>query len=217
MSNDSDDIWGLVLAAGSGSRFGDKKQFLEINGQRLVDLSLQTTASVCAGVVLVLPVGCSWDGAPVDAIVAGGATRIGSARNGLEAIPGSARLILIHDAAHPLASRALFLSLLDAMEDPTVDAALPVVPAVDTVMRIGDSGVSETIRREGLVVVQTPQVFRADVLRAAHLQGGDVSDDSVLVQRAGAKIKTIPGEVGNLHMTTKEDLPTISRLLDARP
>jgi 2-C-methyl-D-erythritol 4-phosphate cytidylyltransferase len=209
------DIWGLVLAAGSGSRFGDRKQFLSVAGQRLVDLSLQATSSVCEGVVLVLPQGCPWDGEPVSAVTGGGETRIESARRGLEKIPFHARIILIHDAAHPLASPALFQALLEALRDESVDAAFPVLPTVDTVVRLRDGDVVETIPRYGLVTVQTPQGFKADVLRAIHRHGGDAADESVLAQRVGAKIRTVPGEIGNIHVTSEEDLSTITHLLGA--
>jgi 2-C-methyl-D-erythritol 4-phosphate cytidylyltransferase len=210
-----EDVWGILLAAGSGSRFGDTKQFVEVKGHRLVDLSLRTTESVCGGVVLVLPEGRSWDGEPVAAVVSGGTTRLESARRGLAEVPSSARLVLVHDAAHPLASRDLFLRLIEATEDDHVDAALPVLPAVDTIMRADNAGLIETIPREGLVTVQTPQAFKADVLRSLHEAGGEGSDDSVLAQRAGLNIALVAGEIANLHVTTKTDFATLARLLDA--
>jgi len=115
-------------------------------------------------------------------------------------------LILVHDAAHPLAPTSLLESLIEAVREEGVDAALPVLPTRDTVMRVEGDRVVATIPRGGLVTVQTPQAFRAHVLRAAHELGGDASDDSVLVQRMGAGIKLVAGDPRNIHIATREDL-----------
>ncbi len=205
-------VWGIVLAAGAGSRFGEKKQFLKLGDLRLVDRSVRTTDLVCAGLVLVVPEGFQWDGNPVESVVTGGETRTGSARRGLEAVPPSAEFIVVHDAAHPLAPRRLFEELIAAVQEPGVDAALPILPTTDTVMRVRLGHVVETVPREGLVTVQTPQAFRANALRAAHEHGGEASDDSVLVQRLGARIKTIPGDPRNIHIATEDDLAIANRL-----
>lgn len=212
-----DGIWGIVLAAGAGSRLGARKQFLRIGESRLVDLSVRATASVCEGLVLVLPKSSSWNGEPVTAVVDGGKTRLESARRGLEAVPSSTRIVVIHDAAHPLASERLFESLIEAVEVRGVDAALPVFPTSDTIMRTRRDQITETIPRDGLVTVQVPQAFKADVLRAAHERGGEASDDGVLVQQFGARIRTVPGEACNIHITTMDDLTMAAQLLRLRP
>ncbi|MGH2729720.1 MAG: IspD/TarI family cytidylyltransferase [Actinomycetota bacterium] len=202
----------MVLAAGAGERFGQRKQFLKLGGVRLVDHSVETMSRVCAGLVLVLPSGSLWDGRSVDDVVEGGATRIDSASQGLAAVPPDVQLILVHDAAHPLAPTSLMESLIEAVRQEGVDAALPVLPTRDTVMRVEGDRVVETIPRRGLVTVQTPQAFRANVLRRAHERGGDASDDSVLVQRMGANIKLVAGDPRNIHIATKEDLAMAERL-----
>jgi 2-C-methyl-D-erythritol 4-phosphate cytidylyltransferase len=162
---------------------------------------------------LVLPRATLWEGEPVAEVVVGGETRIESARRGLEAVPKSAEIVVVHDAAHPLASSGLFEAVIGAVREAEVDAALPVVPTTDTTMRVQRGQVVETLSREGLVSVQTPQAFRASVLRAAHERGGNASDDSVLVQRLGARIRTVPGEAVNIHITTEDDLAIVARLL----
>ena len=210
--DDVEETWGVVLAAGSGTRYGKRKQFLTLGGRRLVDWSVMALQPVCAGVVLVLPTGDRWNGPEVDVVVPGGETRIESARRGLEAVPDTADYVLVHDAAHPLASRKLVESLLAAVRERGVDAALPVLPTRETVMRAVRDLVIETIPREGLGTVQTPQAFRADVLRAAHRRGGQASDDSVLVQRMGASTRAVPGEPGNIHITTVDELAIAERL-----
>lgn len=210
--DDVEETWGVVLAAGKGSRYGERKQFLTLSGRRLVDRSVMALQPVCTGVVLVLPPEEQWDGPKVDLVVPGGETRIESARRGLEAVPDAAEYVLVHDAAHPLASRKLVESLLAAVKEPGVDAALPLLSTRETVMRIDRDRVIETIPREGLVTVQTPQAFTASVLRAAHRRGGQVSDDSVLVQQMGAAIRAVPGEPGNIHITTVDELAIAERL-----
>jgi 2-C-methyl-D-erythritol 4-phosphate cytidylyltransferase len=212
LANDVE-VWGIVLAAGGGSRFGERKQFQRLGSLRLVDHSVLATASVSVGVVLVLPEGAVWDGPPVTRLATGGVTRIASARAGLAAVPTSARIILIHDAAHPLATRDLFESLIDAMRDPAVDAAIPVLPTTDTIVHSRGGRVVGTVRREGLVSVQTPHAFKADVLRAAHKHGGHASDDSVLVYKSGASIKVIQGDPRNIHIATRSDLSIAEKLL----
>jgi 2-C-methyl-D-erythritol 4-phosphate cytidylyltransferase len=207
------EVWGVVLAAGTGSRFGGRKQFLMLGDRRLVDHAVSTTVSVSSGVVLVLPRGVEWEGPPVTTLAIGDATRIGSARSGLRKVPSSAGIILIHDAAHPLASKTLFASLIDAMREPGVDAAIPVIPATDTIMRARHGRVVDAIPRDGLVSVQTPQAFKAEVLRAAHRHGGQASDDSVLVQEYGATIKVVEGDPRNIHVTTATELRLAERLL----
>jgi 2-C-methyl-D-erythritol 4-phosphate cytidylyltransferase len=208
-------VWGIVLAAGTGERFGERKQFLRVAGTRPVDLAVRATTCACDATVLVLPRGTSWEGEPVAEVVEGGNTRIESARRGLAAVPSSAEIVVIHDAAHPLASRRLFETVIAAVRGADIDAAFPVAPINDTVMRLRGNVVVETIPREGLVTVQTPQAFKAKVLRAAHERGGAASDDSVLVQRLGASINTVPGESTNIHIATEGDLAIVARLLQA--
>jgi 2-C-methyl-D-erythritol 4-phosphate cytidylyltransferase len=186
---------------------------LSVGGSRLVDIAVRVTASVCREVVLVLPSGYSWHGRPVSKVVAGGETRLESARRGLDAVPSSAQIVMVHDAAHPLASKRLLDSLIRAVQQSDVDAVLPALPTKDTVMRIRGDVIVETIPREGLLWVQMPYVFKTNVLRAAHAHGGEATDESVLVQRLGARIKTIPGEASNIHVATREDLAIVARLL----
>jgi 2-C-methyl-D-erythritol 4-phosphate cytidylyltransferase len=204
--------WGIVLAAGTGERFGDLKQFRRLGDTRLVDHSIRTAAAACDAVVLVLPLGVEWDGDPVAAVVPGGPTRITSARAGLAAVPSSAGIVVVHDAAHPLASVTLFERVIDAVRQ-GADAAVPAVPTRDTIMRFSEGRVMETVDREGLVIVQTPQAFRPDLLRLAHASSMEGQDDSVLVARCGSEISVVPGDPRNIHVTTREELELAARLL----
>jgi 2-C-methyl-D-erythritol 4-phosphate cytidylyltransferase len=206
------ELWGIVLAAGTGERFGDLKQFSRLGDTRLVDHSIRRAAAACEAVVLVLPPGVEWDGDPVAAVVPGGPTRITSARAGLEAVQTSARIVVVHDAAHPLASGTLFERVIEAVRQ-GADAAVPAVPTRDTIMRFSGGRVAETVEREGLMIVQTPQAFRPDLLRLAHASGMEAQDDSVLVARWGSEISVVPGDPTNIHVTTGEELELAGRLL----
>jgi 2-C-methyl-D-erythritol 4-phosphate cytidylyltransferase/2-C-methyl-D-erythritol 2,4-cyclodiphosphate synthase len=97
------------------------------------------------------------------------------------------------------------------------DGAVPGLAVADRVMGVGVDGVvAATLDRSSLVAVQTPQAFRADVLRAAHAGGDDAPDDAALVERAGGRVVVVPGEVGNTKLTAAEDLPAAEARLDRR-
>jgi 2-C-methyl-D-erythritol 4-phosphate cytidylyltransferase len=204
--------WGIVVAGGTGSRFGTAKQFESIAGIRLVDRAVEATAAACDGVVVVLPDAFAWDGAPVSAAVVGGASRSASVRAGLAATPASARVVVVHDAARPLASPELFAAVIAAVES-GADAAVPALPVPDTVKRVSGDRVVETVSRDGLVAVQTPQAFRADALRAAHAAARDATDDAALVEAAGGNVVVVPGDPRNFKITTPADLAVAAALL----
>jgi len=207
-------VWGIVVAAGRGDRFGAPKQFCELAGMRVVDHALVALTRVCAGVVLVLPSGVEWEGAPVAAVVPGGDTRSDSVRAGLDAVPETAGVVVVHDAARPLATRALFDAVIEAVQR-DADAAIPGLPVADTVKRVDGTQVVETVDRAHLVTVQTPQAFRADVLRRVHSAGGDATDDAALVEASGGKVVVVPGEPSYIKITDPTDLLVAAALLDA--
>jgi 2-C-methyl-D-erythritol 4-phosphate cytidylyltransferase len=206
--------WGIVVAGGTGNRFGTVKQFESIGGARLVDLAVETTTAACDEVVVVLPAGFAWDGQPVFVAVAGGATRSESVRAGLTAVDASATIVVVHDAARPLASTDLFASVIDAVRG-GADAAVPALPVPDTVKRVEGDRVLETVSRDGLVTVQTPQAFQARALRAVHAPGDEATDDAALIEAAGGSVVVVPGEPGNLKVTTPADLALAAALLAA--
>jgi 2-C-methyl-D-erythritol 4-phosphate cytidylyltransferase len=204
--------WGVVVAGGTGTRFGTAKQFESIAGTRLVDRAVETTAAACDEVVVVVPDAFRWDGPPVAAAVVGGATRSASVRAGLAAVAPAATIVVVHDAARPLASPALFEAVIGAVRR-GADAAVPAVPVPDTVKRVDGDEVVETVAREELVVVQTPQAFRADALRAAHTGGADATDDAALIEAADGRVVIVPGERANLKVTTPADLVMAAAIL----
>jgi 2-C-methyl-D-erythritol 4-phosphate cytidylyltransferase len=199
------EVWGIVVAAGRGDRFGTPKQFVELAGARLVDRAVVVASAVCDGVVVVLPDGASWEGPPVSTVVTGGATRSASVRAGLESVPGDAEVVVVHDAARPLASAGLFEAVVAAVRA-GADGAVPGVPVADTLKRVDASGrVVTTLDRDELVAVQTPQAFRAVVLRAAHELAADATDDAALLEAAGAVVVVVAGDPRNLKVTDPVD------------
>jgi 2-C-methyl-D-erythritol 4-phosphate cytidylyltransferase len=211
-------VWAVVVAAGEGRRFGSKKQFAELAGRSVVEWSVDAARSVAEGIVLVVPAADTADPALLrlaDSLTAGGATRAESVRAGLACVPERAAVILVHDAARPLASPTLFRAVVDALSD-SADGVIPGLTLSDTVKRVTGDTVRETLPREELVVVQTPQAFRAAVLRRAHAEGGEATDDAALLERLGATVRVVPGEATNVKLTEADDLARATSLLLAR-
>jgi 2-C-methyl-D-erythritol 4-phosphate cytidylyltransferase len=211
-------IWAIVLAAGSGARFGRPKQFEKLDGRRLVDRAVDAAMASCDACVVVVPAGVDWDGPAVAACVAGGRTRGESVRAGLTMIPADVAVVVVHDAAHPLASRALFADVIAGVHE-GFDGAVPVVPLRETVMRVDGSAVVAAVERTGLTAVQMPHAFRSHALRAVHTSGVDAIDevdDASLVFATGGRIRVVPGDVRNIHVTTAAELELASRLVSTR-
>lgn len=208
-------VWTIVVAAGGGTRFGAAKQFLDLDGVRVVDRSVATAARHSDGVVVVVPA----DGGPPDTpvpapegavlrVVAGAATRAGSVRCGLAAVPDDAAVILVHDAARPLADDDLYERVIAAVGD-GADAVTPAVPVADSLRRRGGGAVD----RDDVVAVQTPQGFAAAALRAAHASGGEATDDVTVVEGHGGTVVVVDGDRRNLKLTTALDLEVAAVLL----
>jgi len=213
------EVWAIVVAGGSGSRFGNStpKQFLDLGGLRVIDWALAAAGVVCDGVVAVLPSSHLHVTLPPGmTAVAGGGTRSESVRAGLAAIPGDAPVIVVHDAARPLADPALFGRVIAAVRD-GADGAVPGISVPDTVKRVDASGqVIETLDRTALRAIQTPQAFAAEVLRGAHAAGGEATDDAALVEAAGGRVVVVEGDPGNLKVTGPDDLLQAETLLERR-
>lgn len=201
--------WAVVVAAGSGTRFGGPKQYEALAGRRVLDWSVDAARAACAGVVLVVPPERAADPEPAaDTVVPGGATRSASVRAGLAAVPSSAAVVVVHDAARPLAPPSLFALVIEAVED-GADAAVPGVALADTIRRVGGG----VVDRSSLVAVQTPQAFRAALLRDAHAGDPDATDDASLVEAIGGKVVVVPGLPANRKITTRDDVVVAAALL----
>lgn len=205
-------VWVIVVAAGSGARFGGPKQHAPLAGRRVVDWSIDAARSVADGVVLVVAPSDEDAVEPaVDVVVVGGATRSDSVRAGLAAVPADAGVVLVHDGARPLASHALFRSVVDAVLA-GADAVVPAVAVVDTVTDL--HGVP--VDRDALRAVQTPQGFLGSSLRAVHAGRPEATDDASLVVAGGGRLRTVQGERWNLKITEPDDLVVAEAILEAR-
>jgi 2-C-methyl-D-erythritol 4-phosphate cytidylyltransferase len=210
-------VWTVLVAAGSAERFGRPKQFQMLQGRRVLDWALDAARAVSDGIVLVVPPDSPGLAVPgVDAVVPGGATRSTSVRAGLAAVPTEVDVIIVHDAARPLATVELFERVVAAVRA-GADAAVPGVGVTDTLKQVyADGRVRTTVDRDGVVAVQTPQAFAAPALRRGHAPGGEASDDAALVEAVGGRVVVVAGEVDNLKITWPQDLTTARVVLEAR-
>lgn len=222
--------WAIIAAAGSGTRLqeaalGRPKQFLEFDGVPLYWHSARTFARVAgiSGVVFVFPHGVQDEIAAVTERLAaaedfplprrfatGGKTRQDSVRSALAALPPECDAVLVHDAARPFASPRLVAGVLTALADGHA-GAVPGLPVVDTVKKVDAAGtVYETLDREQLRTVQTPQGFSRTALTAAHqkalAENLAVTDDAALLELCGVPVVITPGDIANRKITTPADL-----------
>ncbi|HVA06181.1 MAG TPA: 2-C-methyl-D-erythritol 4-phosphate cytidylyltransferase [Acidimicrobiales bacterium] len=208
-------VWAIVVAAGAGQRFGQRKQFALLSGHPVVAWAVNACRRCSAGVVLVVPPGTDTEARHgADIAVEGGPTRSDSVRRGLAQVPPEAEVIIVHDAARPLASDELFHAVIAAVTEEGVAGAVPGLAVSDTIKQVdGAMQVIATLHRDSLVAVQTPQAFRADDLRRAHAGAGEATDDAALVEASGATVRIVPGDAGNLKITTPADLRAAEQLL----
>jgi 2-C-methyl-D-erythritol 4-phosphate cytidylyltransferase len=218
---------GVVLAAsGVGTRLGARrpKAFLELAGETLLARSMAAFLAhpEIGPVVAAVPDPALAAGLlpPLGdrvRLVRGGPERQDSVRLAIAEL-GEVDLILVHDAARPLVSRAVIDAVIAAAREH--GAAVPAIPIPDTVKRVDGQGrLLETVPRDGLVLAQTPQGFRADLLRRAHAeaerQGAAGTDDAALVERLGHHVVVVPGDPRNIKITAPGDLELARLLLGA--
>jgi 2-C-methyl-D-erythritol 4-phosphate cytidylyltransferase len=199
-------LYGIVVAAGRGERFGVPKAEVLLRGVPLWRRAADAMRSAGVGDVVVV--------GPVPGGIPGGERRRDSVAAGLAALPGDAEWVLVHDAARPLATPGLCRAVLDRLLRDDVDGVVPALPVSDTLKAVVGDRVTTTVPRADLVAVQTPQGFRVATLRRAHLAGDeDATDDAALVERAGGSVVFVPGEPTNLKITLPGDLAVAEALL----
>jgi 2-C-methyl-D-erythritol 4-phosphate cytidylyltransferase len=210
-------VWTVVCAGGAGHRFGSAKQYAELGGKRLIEHAVENAAAASDFVVVGAPENdvndLRWSFASTTIkVIAGGTLRSDTVRCALAVIPAEADIIVVHDAARPLAPPSLFQAVVAAVVG-GADGAVPGFAPPDTVKRVVGDVVVETVDRSELVLVQTPQAFRAEALRAAHAGEPDATDDAALVERAGGKVVVVPGNPAANKVTTPDDLAAMRRWL----
>lgn len=215
----------LIVAGGRGTRMGgpQPKQFLELAGRPVLMHTLEAFDrwDASARLIVVLPEDQieTWKRlceahvfGRTHHVVAGGETRFHSVRNGLGAV-ASDGLIAVHDGVRPLVAPSVIAACFAAAADG--GAAVPVVPVVESVREVDADGGSRPVDRTRLRVVQTPQVFRADVLRAAYCLPYDprFTDDASVVEASGVAVRLVPGNRENIKLTTPMDLLLAEQLM----
>ena len=217
--------WAILAAAGPGERLGAErpKAFVRLGQLPLLAESLARldASEWLDNIVVAAPPG--WEepsillaeelgAGKVSACVTGGETRTASVRAALAEVPADAIAVLVHDAARPLVSDRVVERVLTPLAEGW-DGVVPALPVVDTVKRVRGDAVVETLSRDELVAVQTPQAFLADALRAALGTGSDASDCAALVEARGGRVKVVRGDRRLLKVTTRHDLELVSALL----
>ena len=216
----------IIVAAGSGTRMGRPKQFLPLGGKTVAEWSLEMFLAVeeIERVVLVMsPENVKAHGARLSSarvtVVEGGATRMGSVRNGFKEIPEDIEVVAIHDGARPLVTPSLIRSCMDEAYES--GAALPAVPVKDTLKKVTSKQlwISGTPARSAFWAAQTPKCYRRDILEEALSRfpdEKDATDESQLVEKSGHKVKIVPSTYENFKITTPEDLIMAEALLEER-
>lgn len=215
----------LIVAGGRGTRMGgpQPKQFLELAGRPVLMHTLEAFDrwDASARLIVVLPEDQidTWKRlceahvfGRIHRVVAGGETRFHSVRNGLGAVASNG-LIAVHDGVRPLVAPSVIAACFAAAADG--GAAVPVVPVVESVREVDADGGSRPVDRTRLRVVQTPQVFRADVLRAAYCLPYDprFTDDASVVEASGVAVRLVLGNRENIKLTTPMDLLLAEQLM----
>ena len=224
-------VWAILAAAGRGDRLGlDRpKAFAPLNDRPLIAESLERldASEWIEGIVVAAPP--EWEepcilvaeevaAGKVAATVTGGGSRSESVRNALAEVPADAAVVLVHDAARPLVTEEVIERLVTALSDDW-DAALPALPIADTVKRVEGEAVTETLDRDGLVAVQTPQAFVATALRQAladpTLQHSVTKspDCAALVEARGGRVRVVEGDRRLLKVTEPADLELVASWL----
>lgn len=204
----------VVVAAGEGRRFGGPKVFVDLLGASLLERAAAPFASFRDRVAVLRREDLPQARLPGWKLVVGGARRRDSVANGIAALDPRTEVVLVHDAARPLASAALVERVLAAAA--LHPAVVPVVPLSDTVKRVRGEVVVETVDRAALVAAQTPQAFRVDLLRRAlHRDDADATDEAALVERLPEPVFTVAGDPLNLKLTIPLELDLLRALLKA--
>jgi len=218
-------VWAVLVAAGRGERLGAEqpKAFVRLGELpmlaeplRRLDESEWIDAIVVAAppeweeqaILLAEEIGAE----KVSQVVTGGATRAESVRRAVAEIPADALVVLVHDAARPLLTDEVIGRVLEPIGEGW-DGIVAALPLADTVKRVSEDAVVETVSRDGLWAIQTPQAFPAASFRETLAAGGDASDCAGLVEARGGRVKVVRGDPRLLKVTSREDLELVSSWL----
>lgn len=214
----------ILLAAGRGERLGTDrpKAFVQLGRETLLGRAVRAVddSRVVEGFVIAAPRGMEDEAKRIGtrseklvAVVTGGESRQASVGLGIAAIPPPVEVVVCHDVARPFAGPRLFESVVAALKE--ADGAVPAIRPSDTVKRTKGAWVVETLPRDDLALIQTPQAFRRSSLEEAHArartEGYVATDDAALLERAGYRIAVVEGDPGNVKITDPADLERANR------
>jgi len=222
-------VYAVIVAAGQAERFGGAvpKQFREVCGRPLLSWTISRfeEASTIDKIVVVVAeenllytnnmVVNPYNFKKVEKVVIGGEKRPQSVLNGLKSLPLSTEIVAVHDGARPLVQPADIDRVVELAG--TDKAAMLATPATDTVKRVKDGYVISTVERHALYYAQTPQVFQYDLIMAAHEKyagDNDVTDDAMLVEMMGFKVRVVEPRSVNIKVTTPDDLHIVRAFLE---
>jgi len=227
----------IIVAGGKGKRMGQPKQFLKIAGKPMLEWTIAAfeKAAIIDGIILVvakenLPMACRLKSSKLLKVVAGGTERQDSVKNGLRQLPDKTEIVVIHDGARPAVSEEIINRSVQAAR--RYGAALAAVPVKDTIKKIKNQKsclpagtakikkiikVEKTLERDELWAAQTPQTFKANIIREAYAKSkGSFTDDAALVERLNKPVSIIFGSYANIKVTTPEDLAVMKNVLTGR-
>ena len=226
MSEKNSKRYAIIVAGGSGTRFGSEvpKQFLSLEGKAVLMRTIEKFDEAEATIVVVLPAEhqqmwidmCKDSNFPVTHTIAtGGKTRFESVKNGIAAIEDlvDGDLVAVHDGVRPLASVELINRCYDTAQ--AKGSAIPIVSPSDSIRQVLDDGTSHQLLRSSLRAVQTPQTFRAELLKGAYdvNESPLFTDDASVVESAGHQVTLVEGEVTNIKITTPIDMIIARQLI----
>ena len=220
-------IGAVIVAAGSGLRFGDRKQFKNIGGRALYLYSLHSflDCNVIAEIILVVPNDMVEDISKnlkkMDTkvtVVGGGEQRQDSVLAGINALSRDYNIVVIHDAARPIVSTQLIEKTINAMENN--DGVIAAIPSSDTVkdVSIETRRINRTLPRDKIWLAQTPQVFNraklVNAFKSAKINSVEFTDEASLMESLGYSILVVEGNVNNFKITTQQDWELTEILLE---
>ena len=226
MSDNNSKRYAIIVAGGSGKRFGSElpKQFLPLDGKAVLMRTIEKFDQAGATIVVVLPAEhqqmwidmCKESNFAVTHTIAnGGKTRFESVKNGIAAIEELADgdLVAVHDGVRPLASVELLSRCYSTTQE--TGSAIPVVNPSDSIRQVMNDGTSHQLLRSSLRAVQTPQTFRAELLKGAYdvKESPLFTDDASVVESAGHQVTLVEGEVTNIKITTPIDMIIATELI----
>jgi len=225
-------ISAIIPVAGRGKRFGGPlpKQYLDLNGQPVICLTMRVFVDlpeITGGVVVAAADEVDRLSATLGKIdgfstkfriIEGGKERQDSVYSGLQQIPSTTDIVIVHDGVRPLITPSILIKSIEAAD--RYGACAVAVPVKETVKKVEKNKVVETLPRANLWLAQTPQTFRYSILKKAHEQahrsGFYSTDESALVEWAGYAVQVVPGAYSNIKITTREDLKMACILLEER-